>query len=421
MKKKLYILSFAIGLATLQSCTFEDDEKFSDSAAERINKTVADDKTLLESAPAGWTLHYYTGRQYTGGGYTMLMKFSGGKVTVASDYTDPTATATSSYDIAVDQGPVLTFNTYNSILHQRAEVSQNNVEGEQGDFEFNIMNINADKDTITLKGKKYDNYMLLVRNEDSMDWTGYLRKIQDIKDNMWYTYNIVSGTDTIGSMTLDPDTRRATFGSDNSQVSTPYYVTTEGVAFPFSVNIDGTDTDRLKVNAADSTMTAPEGNFRMMFHAPKGWYPFERYISNHVIYYNNWKGTLHLKCRKKSNTELEATFTYTDGLDYTFILKYSRAAGNMTWGVQNIEDPSGKYDHLKVLALDSNRGYLSFKPGVGLSTYWNGSSFILDDNGMWTGYSVDGIVFAACDASDNLLGVYPVQLGNLAGGYFMDE
>lgn len=421
MRENIYIPLLLLGFIFMSSCSFDENELFEESASERLSNAIETSKLLLESASNGWTMHYYTGEQYTGGGYTLLMKFSEGKVTVASDYTDINATSTSSYDIIGDQGSVLTFNTYNSILHQRSEVSITNVEGEQGDYEFNIMRIAPTQDTIVLKGKKWNNYMTLIRNDNSIIWDAYLSQIEKMKNDMWYSYNIIAGSDTLGTMTLDPDTRRVTISEKDMVKSEPYYVTPKGISFPYGIQLGGDVVDKLDFQASDSTMVNAATDLKLKFFAPEQWYPYEDFLKNWVIYYNNWAGELHLKCEARSGTEILATFTYENGYDYTVTLKYNKAAGNLSWVVQNIEDPSGQYHHLKVLAYDSSTDYVSFMPNTGLTTTWGGYSFLLVDNGVWTGYNVDGLIFGACDASDNLLGVYPVQLMNLAGGYMYED
>ena len=79
MKKILLGSAVALATLSLQSCLTDDKELFDESAANRIEAVVAADKQLLESATNGWQLHYYTGKQYTGGGYTMFVKFKDGK------------------------------------------------------------------------------------------------------------------------------------------------------------------------------------------------------------------------------------------------------------------------------------------------------------------------------------------------------
>ena len=80
--KKAYFLFISVVLTLLmQSCLHEKNTTFDLPAAERVDQSVADYTTLLESSEGGWMLHYYAGRNYSYGGYTLLLKFKNGHVT----------------------------------------------------------------------------------------------------------------------------------------------------------------------------------------------------------------------------------------------------------------------------------------------------------------------------------------------------
>ena len=95
---KKYLLGiFIFGAAlSLFSCDDDDENVFSDTAAVRIDKAVSESKELLVSSPNGWLLHYFTGAQYTGGGFTMLIKFDGSKAHVSSDISEDVNLVTTS-------------------------------------------------------------------------------------------------------------------------------------------------------------------------------------------------------------------------------------------------------------------------------------------------------------------------------------
>ena len=85
--KKVYLLFMSIVLTlSLQSCLHDDKTVFDLPAAERIEKKVADYKALLESSEDGWVMQYYTGKNYSYGGYTLLLKFKNGHVTAMGAY-----------------------------------------------------------------------------------------------------------------------------------------------------------------------------------------------------------------------------------------------------------------------------------------------------------------------------------------------
>ena len=170
MKKILFYLIFAVTGLSLQSCLHDNDEVFANSAAERINEAVANAKKVLTSSQEGWVLHYYAGRNYAYGGLNLAMKFGEGKVKMynqTATYDDAYLSEVSTYKITRDQGPVLAFDTFNDLLHVYGDPAGSgaptDVDGWEADYEFVIMNISDDENTITLKGKKFGNIMILER------------------------------------------------------------------------------------------------------------------------------------------------------------------------------------------------------------------------------------------------------------------
>lgn len=170
MKKIFFYIMFAVAGLSLQSCLHDDDEIFDKSAAERINEAVANAKEVLTSSQEGWVMHYYVGQEYAYGGLNLAMKFTDGKVQMYNETAQNSdgsyKSVVSTYKITRDQGPVLAFDTYNDLLHvygDPAGSGPTDVDGWEADYEFVIMNISEDQNTITLKGKKFNNTIVLER------------------------------------------------------------------------------------------------------------------------------------------------------------------------------------------------------------------------------------------------------------------
>lgn len=170
MKKIFFYIMFAVAGLSLQSCLHDDDEIFDKSAAERINEAVANAKEVLTSSQEGWVMHYYVGQEYAYGGLNLAMKFTDGKVQMynetAKNSDGSYKSVVSTYKITRDQGPVLAFDTYNDLLHvygDPAGSGPTDVDGWEADYEFVIMNISEDQNTITLQGKKFHNTIVLER------------------------------------------------------------------------------------------------------------------------------------------------------------------------------------------------------------------------------------------------------------------
>ena len=192
MKKIIFSIQILLATLMLTSCLHDDDVVFDEPAAQRVEKAVKADITLLESANNGWQLHLWTEAGYEGGGYTYLMKFKDGKVTVASDIAQPQETSSSSYDVIKDMGPVLTINTYNKIFHMLSSPSQMDGDGHGQDYEFIIQR--TTNDSIFLEGKKFHNKMVMTRLKDDVNWQNYVTSMQkvaeEVKQNYYYTFKL---------------------------------------------------------------------------------------------------------------------------------------------------------------------------------------------------------------------------------------
>lgn len=237
----LYIMFAAVGLG-LQSCLHDDDEIFDKSAAERIDDVINEASELLEGAQYGWAFHYYMGVDYAFGSFVMTAEFKNGKVTLKQQgYTQNDGTyvaETSTYKMSRDQGPVLSFDTYNDILHYYGDPAGTNaptdVDGYEADFEFVIMDISADKNTIRLKGKKFGNLMTLKRlQQPSQD---YLDDVEIVSENMPAQYSALKYVD--GAVTAKFYFGASAFtvnytdaNGDLEVLNVPYTFTNSGVLF----------------------------------------------------------------------------------------------------------------------------------------------------------------------------------------------
>lgn len=229
MRKFLLYIMGVISMLSFQSCLHDDKELFDESAAERLEHATEETKQILESSTSGWAFQYYLGDEYTSGGCTYLVKFKDGKADVALDLVDdPTNITHSSYDVVKDQGPVLTFDTYNEWMHYFANPNSDGTTN-GGDFEFSVMKIS--NDTIDLKGRTTGNKMRLIRLPENTDWSTYFNAIYDFEDNMFDSYRVIE--DGVEQGVVSFNSRRYSYvASDKSVVRNPYCVTPNGIAVP---------------------------------------------------------------------------------------------------------------------------------------------------------------------------------------------
>jgi hypothetical protein len=233
-KKHIFIYLFmALPALLLTSCLHDQDDTFSDSASARMSKYIQHVDTVLTSAANGWVLNYYPDREQSYGGYVYTLKFDGQNVQVRSELDKPTDVFTSTYKLISDNGPILTFDTYNEAMHFFATPSSSQYEAYDGDFEFIILGVSDDHNTITLKGKRSGNIMYMYRQTD---YTAeqYLDSIGAIKSAMSGMKQIITvvGTDTVAVANAGS---ALTFsyiedGAEKTEVI-PVHYTLEGMAF----------------------------------------------------------------------------------------------------------------------------------------------------------------------------------------------
>lgn len=336
---KNIINSILIGTAVLglSACSLHDDtELFGEPAAERLEKNVAADKTLLESAANGWELHLWTGKDYSGGGYTYFMKFANDKVTVSSDIAPANMKTTSSYDVISDQGPVLTVNTYNEVFHYLAEPSMDDDDGEQQDYEFVIMR--TTNDSIYLRGKKWGNHMVMTRVAESTSWEDEINKIQQMDEDLMRTFSLVEGNDTLGGVSLGDD-RILTYTDKSGYKKIPYYVSTKGITLAKPLEVNGKALQELDYDADDMSLN-PDGataqGVKLSVKLPKNYMKYSEFAGdyNMTTYWGSSKLTLHLVPAGDGKTYL------LKGMNANFdlTLTYDKTSGTLSLNTQHLID-----------------------------------------------------------------------------------
>lgn len=336
---KNIINSILIGTAVLglSACSLHDDtELFGEPAAERLEKNVAADKTLLESAANGWELHMWTGKDYSGGGYTYFMKFANDKVTVSSDIAPANMKTTSSYDVISDQGPVLTVNTYNEVFHYLAEPSMDDDDGEQQDYEFVIMR--TTNDSIYLRGKKWGNHMVMTRVAESTSWEDEINKIQQMDEGLMRTFSLVEGNDTLGGVSLGDD-RILTYTDKSGYKKIPYYVSTKGITLAKPLEVNGKAMQELDYDANDMSLN-PDGataqGVKLSVKLPKNYMKYSEFAGdyNMTTYWGASKLTLHLVPAGDGKTYL------LKGMNANFdlTLTYDKTSGTLSLNTQHLID-----------------------------------------------------------------------------------
>ena len=178
MMKKNRTIYFLLALVCLglQSCLFQEEDYFDDSSANRATADVKRCSELLEAAPNGWVMEYYVGKDYSLGG------IAGADETVSS-----------LYSVKSEQATMLSFDTYNYLVHYFGQPQGSMADDPNGtlggDYEFVISDATADR--IELKGKKYGNRIVMKAFSADQTWKQYLTRIKKVEDDaFFYEYDL---------------------------------------------------------------------------------------------------------------------------------------------------------------------------------------------------------------------------------------
>ena len=336
MKQITYILLISLGFALISSCTNEEDDIFGMSSAERLNEALSSYKELLQSAPDGWLMEYYAGvEDEKVGGVNYIFHFGKGDTVTAAYELEPSLEVISLYNVIGDQGPVLTFDTYNEIFHFLSEpFGSNDIDGYQGDYELVIMN--ATPEQITLKGKRYGNKIIMTpfkgkRNE----WQSYLEKVTELREEteLLSTLTFLKDGLKIGTGSFDGMAYNIKYAPEQDTVEFVNFAiyTTEGLKFYEPFIFDKQQAVNFKWEATSSTFVCIDNgiDFKIKCDLPATYLRYEDYIGTYTAKYTNFNGV---------TVTASATLTpYVSGVSYriaglglTYLVNYNRTSGSIS-------------------------------------------------------------------------------------------
>ena len=204
MMKKLYkysAIATVLMSASLASCNHEEADIFDQNAAHRTEEARKMYKEILLDKGGKWQMEYFTTEEEHG--YVYLFTFrNDGTVTISGnneyitkltniDSNVPSyGSETSMWTILSDNGPVLSFNSYNTIFHlfatpedipgtERDEQGY----GHSGDYEFDLMKFS--NDTLYLEGKKNGAEIIMTRIAPETDDETYLNEVVALADSFF--------------------------------------------------------------------------------------------------------------------------------------------------------------------------------------------------------------------------------------------
>ena len=215
MKRSIYLA--ALAALALTACSSDDDQIFDQSAADRLEQYKKDYADVLTADGGLWSMEYFSNADEPG--YVFVMKFDkNGSVDISANHKwigGQFKQETSLWKMIADNGPVLSFNSYNNLFHifadpanitgpyapegESGDINETGY-GHEGDYEFQFMEVADEGKTVRLLGKKrlYDIY--LHRLDPSTDVEAYLDNVKSVESRFSAKFNDMTMTDADGKL-----------------------------------------------------------------------------------------------------------------------------------------------------------------------------------------------------------------------------
>lgn len=190
MKKYIFIV-FALA-CVLCGCSREEESLFDKSASERAQETLENGFKVLTEAEYGWEMLYFANTESRG--YNILLRFMPNGQLIATAKNSLTTKnkiltdSNSTWAVKNDYGPIITLDTYNSVLHAWAD-PQDDGSGYEGDYEFLILH--ADSNYVKLKGKKHSGYSYLYPLKEEVKPEDYFANVESIQNRLFANQNLL--------------------------------------------------------------------------------------------------------------------------------------------------------------------------------------------------------------------------------------
>lgn len=434
----LYIILAGAAILCTQSCLKDQADIFEDSSSARMQKYNENVQTtllqeVLNNEHLGWIMEYYPGTGQKLGGYSFYVKFGMDSqiygttenpvhvVTAMSELS--LEECTTLYKLTTDNGPVLSFDSNNDVLHYFATPSSDEYEAKGGDFEFTILECTDNE--IVMKGKRSGNKCRLVPFQKAVNIEyAYMepaerakvtpeRYLSDVKE-MSGSMRAASVEGIIGKQpvtgVVDLDNRRITFtltpendGDEANEVVMPFTFTPMGIKAYEEVNIDGNPFRELSYFSEENILT--NFVFTLKGVVPDDYASFNEFIGEFTLSY--WEG-------KTLNVAIQAVDTKNAiliGLNPNFVIKlsYDSARGRMKMLFQVLGSHGN--NSIKWCPWDADAGYLTWMEGAGMDISLDledssRKTFKFSDNKVWESYSCNSFIVYEFDSSGGAIDAY---------------
>lgn len=413
------ILLAVAGMLSVQSCLKDQKDYFEEPSSTRMENFLAEAKDVLTSNTHGWIMEYYPGTSQKYGGYTYVLKFTGMEVEAFSEISVGKS-CKSYYKFTTDNGPVISFDTNNELLHYFATPSSDQYQAMGGDFEFMITSVSPEK--VGLLGKRSQNHYDLYPLPAEYSAEDYIAQVAEMSESVKAATleGTIGNQEVIGD--VDLNNRRITFSlvngeaatkadddeeedeEEDSKIEIPFMYTPTGIKTYNEMKIGGCTFQEIAYLQGNNIMT--NGVFALQGKVPEDYTEYDKFLGQFALKY--YAGTVTVTIERD---EAGKGFIMK-GLNKNFDLKlgYHKSRGRMTLGYQNLGTSSGS-NYVVWMPWDANEGYITWADGVGMEIYRDltdesGNTFKFCDNGVWEGNKCDSFLLYEYDGAGNRIGSY---------------
>lgn len=385
----------------MQSCLKDQEEIFDDDASIRLQEAMEEAAEALVAAEYGWYLEMYPESSQSYGGWVHTFVFDGELVKARSELYGSDYEVESYYKMTNDDGPVLSFDTYNEVIHYLSTPTSSLYQAYGGEFEFIVLDVTTD--IITLKGKKTGNIMYLRQLE--MDAEAYLEALTEIDDNIYFSTleGTLAGYDV--EITLDLDYRQFSFEDptlvsdsddededDDSTVSVAYALTDWGIRFYEPVEIAGNEISGMYLTTTSSgavTMYSEEVSSDLEPVLPELWRAYSSFEGEYTFIYESGSSSMDVTLTPAGDKSTYLMQGVNDYYDIT--LSYSKADGDLSMLGQMLYDATDDVGYyIGMVPYARAEGYIQYSTSSGMVAVWNGDEdnpvYTFEDNGVWGSY-----------------------------------
>lgn len=418
MKRTFRLLTIMVLAAlSFQSCLFEQKDIFEESSSNRLQHALEAAQKVLVSAENGWLFEMYPDKDQSYGGYAFVCKFNEKTVEVYTELAeDASESVTSYYKMSSENGPVLTFDTYNDYLHLFATPwgSSSGYEAYHGEYAFVIEKV--EDDLITLRGSRTGNVMYLRKMNDS--GLSYIEKVNEVNGKLIMSALTGSINGKKVDVDVDLDNRNLAFivdGDEENAVETAFCVTDTGFRLYEGVEVAGKAFDSLRLSEDGLSFDCAGDKLDAVF--PEGWRPYAAYAGNYILHYEQ-SATLIRDVTVTLTPKGDGTTYLLSGLNsnYTVEVKYRLSSGKLYWNSQQVGTAGA--NNVWLCAWDSVGGTLTWSTDAGVMTEWNGDEakpvYNLVNNGETT-YNINSFILWQLTSANASVGEYSNTAWRITG------